>query len=351
MPASDADAALRGAIAGAALGAPAGSPGAVRTTRADATGAQRSGGIGDRGTGSAAGTSANAGAASPSPLAAAGGSAPETAAGSDAAATAAATESATGQDASTGTAAALPDEGTDGLDANPASAPAAASPLASFIAATPAAGVSHGLAEVLAKAAVIARGTDDPVAASTPAAARDAAPGGTAGISGTGFDLAALSGALDTGKAQAPGGGASYAVRTPVDDPGFGADVSRQLVYLAKTGAQSAELTLQPANLGPVSVSIQMNGLQTTVAISASHEATRTALREALPQLSALFQQSGLQLAGAQVGDGSERSSQQDSAPRDSARWNSAAVAGSKGSTAIPVPASTGGRGLIDTFV
>ena len=144
-------------------------------------------------------------------------------------------------------------------------------------------------------------------------------------------------------------------IATRVGDPGFGQDVSRQLVFLAKTGAQSAELSLQPPELGPVSVSIQMNGLQASLAISASHAATRTALQEALPHLSELFQSSGLQLADAHVGDGSARNPDQSPSPR-----HALAVNDPLGSTAaaretvIGVDTAAGGRiassRLIDTF-
>jgi len=95
-------------------------------------------------------------------------------------------------------------------------------------------------------------------------------------------------------------------IPTAVSDPGFGTDVGHQLATLARTGTQSAQLTLNPEHWGPVSVQIQMNGLQASLSIAASHEATREALRAALPQLQQMFSQSGLQLGGAQVGDGSQ---------------------------------------------
>jgi len=142
-------------------------------------------------------------------------------------------------------------------------------------------------------------------------------------------------------------------VGTPVNDPGFGQDVSRQIVYLSKTGVQSAELTLQPANLGPVSVSIQMNGVQASLAITASHETTRAALQNALPHLNQLFAQNGLQLMGAQVGDGSQYQNnpgQQQRAPGGPAN-GPLQTATTTLSVPIGAPArQAGGLGLIDTF-
>lgn len=142
------------------------------------------------------------------------------------------------------------------------------------------------------------------------------ANGGTPLGSSSTAALTSLAGAPIHAGAALGLGPAQVNVATRVGDSGFGPDVSRQLVLLAKTGAQSAQLSLQPAELGPVNVSIQMNGLQASLVISASHAATRAALQEALPHLGELFQSSGLQLADAQVGDGSARNTDQGAAQR-----------------------------------
>ncbi len=144
-------------------------------------------------------------------------------------------------------------------------------------------------------------------------------------------------------------------VGTTVGEPGFAQDISRQLVYLARTGTQSAELSLRPENLGPVSVSIQMNGLEASLAISAGHEATRAALRDALPHLNELFQSSGLQLTGAQVGDGSQRDPD-----KGTGQQSPAGGSGGSGSQILTPPLSVtlapvagrsaGSARLIDTF-
>jgi flagellar hook-length control protein FliK len=143
-------------------------------------------------------------------------------------------------------------------------------------------------------------------------------------------------------------------IGTPVGDPGFGPDISRQLVYLAKTGSQSVELSLQPANLGPVNVTIQMSGTAATLAISASHEATRVALQDALPHLNELFRASGLQLAGAQVGDGSQQRQAQQGGGQTYADNRPRLPPGAVAAPAMVAPAinrSGAPARLIDTFV
>jgi flagellar hook-length control protein FliK len=163
---------------------------------------------------------------------------------------------------------------------------------------------------------------------------------------------------LDAAAASAPAanaaGPALVRIATVVGDPGFGPAVSHQLVTLAKTGAQSAELSLNPEHFGPVTVSIQMNGLEASVSISAGHEATRTALREALPHLGELFAQNGLQLGGAHVGDGSERNgerqAQADKRPATPFMPGNGAVRPGAAPAAGGLPSATVGSRLVDTF-
>ena len=187
----------------------------------------------------------------------------------------------------------------------------------------------------------------DNASATTPA---DAAAATVPGLSPS--MLSSLPGAASA--ASLDGMRALVHVQTPVGAAGFGQDVAHQLVYLAKSGTQSAQLTLQPENLGPVSVSIQMNGLQASLAISASHEATRAALQSALPHLGQMFSQSGLQLMNAHVGAGSQ---QFQNAPgqqqgRPGAFGSTLPDAGGASPTVLAAPQIRPGTaiGLIDTF-
>ncbi len=154
-----------------------------------------------------------------------------------------------------------------------------------------------------------------------------------------------------TAPANAPAAVAAH-VATRVDDPEFGAAVSRHIVSFARTGVESAELSLNPAHLGPVSISIQMSGQQASVTMSAEHEATRTALREALPRLDTLFAQSGLQLGGAHVGDGSERhAGHQDGAGnRAAAPFAPGSILAPAAAAPVAVTVRPGMTRLVDTF-
>ena len=91
-------------------------------------------------------------------------------------------------------------------------------------------------------------------------------------------------------------------VSTPVGQPGFGQELSERVVVLTRSGAHTAQISLEPAGLWPVGVSIQVHGHAATLVFTAAHEATRNALEAALPRLREMFASSGMQLADASVG-------------------------------------------------
>ncbi|MCK6427565.1 MAG: flagellar hook-length control protein FliK [Burkholderiaceae bacterium] len=96
-------------------------------------------------------------------------------------------------------------------------------------------------------------------------------------------------------------------IATPVLHPGFGEDLASRVVFLAGQRVQSAEIALTPADLGPLSVAIELRGQEAQLFFSAAHATTRAAIEDALPRLREMFAGSGLQLADAQVGDHARR--------------------------------------------
>jgi flagellar hook-length control protein FliK len=96
-------------------------------------------------------------------------------------------------------------------------------------------------------------------------------------------------------------------IATPVLHPGFGEDLANRVVFLAGQRVQSAEIALTPADLGPLSVTIEIRGHEASLFFGSAHATTRAALEDALPRLREMFAGSGLQLADAQVGDDGRR--------------------------------------------
>jgi flagellar hook-length control protein FliK len=90
-------------------------------------------------------------------------------------------------------------------------------------------------------------------------------------------------------------------VSTPVDDPRFREALGAQVNLLARDGVQSAELRLNPADMGPVSVQITMNGDQATVDFGADRAQTRQAIEAGWAELAASLRESGFTLSGGGV--------------------------------------------------
>lgn len=77
--------------------------------------------------------------------------------------------------------------------------------------------------------------------------------------------------------------------------------MSSRVVWMAREGAQHAELRLNPAHLGSVEVRLSMQNEQTSVSFIASNAAAREALEQALPRLRESFSDNGLALNHAEV--------------------------------------------------
>ncbi|MCV2367420.1 flagellar hook-length control protein FliK [Paucibacter oligotrophus] len=99
----------------------------------------------------------------------------------------------------------------------------------------------------------------------------------------------------------------------PLTEPGFAPEMAARLSVLAADGIQEARLHLNPAEMGPVSVQIIVEGHQAQIAFHAEHEQTRHVLEQSLPDLAAALRDSGLTLSGGgvfQQAEGQNRSSQ-----------------------------------------
>jgi flagellar hook-length control protein FliK len=137
------------------------------------------------------------------------------------------------------------------------------------------------------------------------AADRAAAPssaGATPGAGGAAFP-AALAQAIHGGGATGGAVAAPAEVRLgpPIDSPGFAPALGAQLRLMLRDGISEARLQLNPAEMGPVSVRIHLDGSQARVDLAAERAPTRQALEQALPTLAGALRDSGLTLTGGGV--------------------------------------------------
>ncbi|MDZ7591923.1 MAG: flagellar hook-length control protein FliK [Rubrivivax sp.] len=119
-----------------------------------------------------------------------------------------------------------------------------------------------------------------------------------------------LAPSLPLGQALAPAGiSTSTAIGTPAEArlmgaPGsadFSSQLGAQLTTFVREGVQHARLHLHPAELGPVTVHIQIEGQAAQVHMAAEHALTRQALEQSMPMLAGSLREAGLTLSGGGV--------------------------------------------------
>ena len=95
----------------------------------------------------------------------------------------------------------------------------------------------------------------------------------------------------------------SVALSAPVASPEFGELLGAQVSLFARDGLQQAELRLNPAEMGPIGVQIDIAGSEARINFNAGQATTRDAIERALPELAAALRGEGLTLAGGGVFD------------------------------------------------
>lgn len=143
-------------------------------------------------------------------------------------------------------------------------------------------------------------------------------------------------------------------VATPVRDPHWGAEFSQKVVWVAGQDKQTAQLTLNPPQLGPVEVTINVSHDQATAVFSSPHSEVRQAIETAMPQLREAFAAAGIELGQASVNSESFRQQQGNEQRPGQPRGNGEGViladdSGGDASTMATTKISQG-LGLVDTF-
>lgn len=103
---------------------------------------------------------------------------------------------------------------------------------------------------------------------------------------------------------------ATATVAVPVGSNGWSDAVVDKVMWFSANQLNSAEIKLNPPDLGPLQVRISTQHDQTTVVFSSPHAAVRDALDQALPRLRDMFGGQGLQLSDASVGGQAQRQQQ-----------------------------------------
>jgi flagellar hook-length control protein FliK len=138
-----------------------------------------------------------------------------------------------------------------------------------------------------------------------------------------------------------------------VGNPGWDQALGQKVVWMVKGEQQSASLTLNPPELGPLKVVLQVSNAQATATFVAAQPEVRQALEAAMPRLRDMLGEAGIQLGQASVDSGSPH--QEHAAERQMRHAAGVPDSADASEPAMPTAgarkqADATGLGLVDTF-
>lgn len=127
----------------------------------------------------------------------------------------------------------------------------------------------------------------------------------------------------------------------------WAADLGQKMVDMVTRGDQHVDLRLHPADLGPLSISLNLSDGTTQAQFQVAHASVRAAVEQALPQLREALATQGIALGQASVSDQSSRgSAQRDPQPAAFSRSEALPTEEAVSVQAVPVR-----RSAIDLYV
>lgn len=135
-------------------------------------------------------------------------------------------------------------------------------------------------------------------------------------------------------------------IPVPFGQPGWNQAVGQKVVWMAAGGEQTASLTLNPPDLGPVQVIIHVHNNQADTTFLSDQADVRRALEDGMDNLRQMMSESGLQLGQADVRSGQQEAAQTPAALNTARTGN--AEAGEETNQVLARAARV--MGLVDTF-
>ena len=133
-------------------------------------------------------------------------------------------------------------------------------------------------------------------------------------------------------------------LKAPVSSPDWGPALNQRVTWMIANSLQNASITVNPPNLGPLEINIQTDQNKTNVQFIVSSSEVRQAIQDAIPSLSKMLENSGLQLGQADINSRSH-SQNRENAKTETQIKNIEAISNQVESASIQ------GQGLINTYV
>lgn len=127
-----------------------------------------------------------------------------------------------------------------------------------------------------------------------------------------------------------------------------------KVVWMAKNDQQSAQININPPQLGPIQITLNLSGDQATLAFASPHAEVRQAIESALPQLKEMLSSAGINLGQSNVGANLSQQNQehvfQGANGNRSANENAILPANEKAASIAGSAVIHRGRGMVDLF-
>ena len=94
----------------------------------------------------------------------------------------------------------------------------------------------------------------------------------------------------------------SSKLETPLHSSNWTQDFGEKIVWMAKNDHQSAQLNINPPQLGPVQITLQINGDQASAIFASPHPEVRQAIESSLTQLKEMLSSAGINLGQTDIG-------------------------------------------------
>ncbi len=135
-----------------------------------------------------------------------------------------------------------------------------------------------------------------------------------------------------------------------VGSKGWDQALGQKIVWMINGEQQSASLELNPPELGPLKVVLQVSNTQANAAFVAAQPEVRQALEAAMPRLRDMLEEAGIQLGQASVDSGTQQ--EQPRSAHGSSRGSDAASpdADTAATIVTRINPTTAGLGMVDTF-
>ncbi|WP_434515356.1 flagellar hook-length control protein FliK [Dechloromonas sp. ARDL1] len=143
-------------------------------------------------------------------------------------------------------------------------------------------------------------------------------------------------------------------IPAPLHSQAWSQQFSEKVVWMANQEVQSAQININPPQLGPVQITLNLSGDQATAIFASPHADVRQAIENSLPQLKEMLASAGISLGDANVGANLAQQNQNSPLPtpnRTQATLENAILPANDNApgAGVATPLQQG-RGLVDLF-